>query len=420
MKKIRSKWQFLLLLFLCLLLSYDCGEEKSDTETNGKGSLEMREGIYVLHLKGTPYEMGYQHGSLMRDGIAAVTDFIDTTFGPYIEYISEATPYIEKWLPESLKEEIQGIVDGSGGAISYEMLVMFSCPIHLLNIIPIMCSSFAAANEATSDGELVHGRNMDWLFMEFAVEYPTVVIYEPEGDIIPFCSIGYPGIVGVLTGMNLEGITASIHWSDSTDENWDGKPIYPQLREIMENARSLTEAEAILTGTKRGCGANIILTDGEAKEGSVVEISANNYAVRGPVSSLVWVTNHYVSEEMKPLQDGDPSESSLNRYSRMGSLLEEHYGQIDVEKAIEIMRDHFDIDSQEYVPPETSSKTIANEETMHSIIFKPSIFNFWVAMGEMPAAMNKFVGFNLMEEIDPSYQPEEEPTDFPPAATEKP
>ncbi len=417
MKKIRNRWQSILLLFLslCLVFSYSCGEEKSGTETNGKGRLEEREGIYVLHLKGTPYEMGYQHGELMREGIVAVNEYINTTFGPYIEYISLLIPDMLRWMPESIKEEIQGIVDGSGGAISYDTLAVFSCPVHLLNIFPILCSSFAAANEATSDGELIQGRNVDWSFMDFAVEYPTVIIYEPEGGAMPFCSIGYPGIVGLLTGMNLEGITASALWSDSTDENWEGKPIDLQLREIMENARSLTEAEAILTGTKRGCGTNIILADGIGKQASVVELSASHYAIRGPVSNLVWVTNHYVSEEMEPWQDGPPTVSSLNRYSRMGDLLDDNVSSLNVEKAIEIMRDHFDIDLQKDVPPETSRTTIANQGTMHSIIFKPSKLNFWVAMGEQPAVMNKFIGFNLLEEIDPGYQPEEEPQDFPPA-----
>ncbi|MCP6769329.1 hypothetical protein NL529_31225, partial [Klebsiella pneumoniae] len=32
----------------------------------GAGWLELIDGYPVLHLKGTPYEMGYQHGALMK------------------------------------------------------------------------------------------------------------------------------------------------------------------------------------------------------------------------------------------------------------------------------------------------------------------------------------------------------------------
>ena len=33
----------------------------------GKGYLELVDGYRVLHVKGTPYEMGYQHGTLLSD-----------------------------------------------------------------------------------------------------------------------------------------------------------------------------------------------------------------------------------------------------------------------------------------------------------------------------------------------------------------
>ena len=35
----------------------------------GQGFLESVDGYRVLHLKGTPYEMGYQQGALLKDDI---------------------------------------------------------------------------------------------------------------------------------------------------------------------------------------------------------------------------------------------------------------------------------------------------------------------------------------------------------------
>ncbi|HBJ35034.1 MAG TPA: hypothetical protein DDZ51_09815, partial [Planctomycetaceae bacterium] len=49
----------------------DCVDSK-DAETIatcGKGWLERINGYHVLHLKGTPYEMGYQHGVLLKDSV---------------------------------------------------------------------------------------------------------------------------------------------------------------------------------------------------------------------------------------------------------------------------------------------------------------------------------------------------------------
>ena len=35
----------------------------------GDGWLETIDGYAVLHLKGTPYEMGYQHGALLKESV---------------------------------------------------------------------------------------------------------------------------------------------------------------------------------------------------------------------------------------------------------------------------------------------------------------------------------------------------------------
>ncbi len=35
----------------------------------GEGWLELIDGYPVLHLKGTPYEMGFQHGALLKEPI---------------------------------------------------------------------------------------------------------------------------------------------------------------------------------------------------------------------------------------------------------------------------------------------------------------------------------------------------------------
>ena len=43
--------------------------EDGDAKLFGGGGLEQRDGLYVLRLSGSPYEMGYQHGKLLSDEI---------------------------------------------------------------------------------------------------------------------------------------------------------------------------------------------------------------------------------------------------------------------------------------------------------------------------------------------------------------
>ncbi|MDQ1257718.1 MAG: hypothetical protein QG656_2324, partial [Candidatus Hydrogenedentes bacterium] len=43
-------------------------------DPNEKGYVEEIDGTTVLHVKGSPYEMGYQHGALLRERAKAATD----------------------------------------------------------------------------------------------------------------------------------------------------------------------------------------------------------------------------------------------------------------------------------------------------------------------------------------------------------
>jgi isopenicillin-N N-acyltransferase like protein len=78
----------------------------------------------ILHLNGTPYENGFQHGKIMKNRISELVglwkkdieekyqisaDKFITTFLDSTDYI----PAIKKWTPDLL-EEIKGISDGSG------------------------------------------------------------------------------------------------------------------------------------------------------------------------------------------------------------------------------------------------------------------------------------------------------------------
>lgn len=57
------------LLLLTLLVLMPLTVSAQTVARCGSGWLEMIDGYPVLHLKGTPYEMGYQHGALMKESV---------------------------------------------------------------------------------------------------------------------------------------------------------------------------------------------------------------------------------------------------------------------------------------------------------------------------------------------------------------
>ena len=89
--------------------------------------MEKRGDIYMLHLKGSAYERGYQHGKLLRDEIrlGVVNQYADVVargqggfsirnwlLEKYVDY--RVFRPLEKAQPKDLLAELKGISDGCG------------------------------------------------------------------------------------------------------------------------------------------------------------------------------------------------------------------------------------------------------------------------------------------------------------------
>ena len=64
---------------MLLLALWACVPLRAETKTIarcGEGFLEDVDGYKVLHLKGTPYEIGYQQGALLKDDIRELVRFL--------------------------------------------------------------------------------------------------------------------------------------------------------------------------------------------------------------------------------------------------------------------------------------------------------------------------------------------------------
>jgi len=113
-----------------------------------------------------------------------------------------ALPYI----PQRFIDEMQGIADGSEGKIDYDIL-------RRINMIPEItqaaCTILGAWGEATESNTLLHLRALDWDENAPVSQYPSVIIYEPsEEGSNTFANIGFAGLIGVLTAMSKNGISA--------------------------------------------------------------------------------------------------------------------------------------------------------------------------------------------------------------------
>ncbi len=234
------------------------------------------DGVLVLHLEGTPYAMGYQHGTLLgeraRQDLRAIVAFAEH-YGYSSQDLLNAWSAAQPYIPSEYIEEMQGIADATN--VSLDQVAM-------AHMVPsfLHCSSFAAWGNATVDGQLYYARSFDFpLYIRDPVSGALVqdnvvlIVREPTGG---YASVdpSFAGMVGSDGGFNEHGIATDVLSCWSNDERHAGTPLMFRQREILDHAASLSEALAILDGNRTE-GWNCILADGTTRCGYAIEQTAN-------------------------------------------------------------------------------------------------------------------------------------------------
>lgn len=343
----------------------------------GAGWLEKINGYPVLHLKGTPYEMGYQQGALLKDSIDGnMHNLLDikadqtlVQFGPVkIKPRAAIQGIIEiqkKYVPAKYFEELEGLAAGSGQPLE---------DVRVANFIPEMfhCSGFAIMNSATEDGTLYHGRVLDYAIDWGLQEHAVIVVAEPEGG-IPFVNVTYAGFIGSVTGMNAENVSIGEMGGGGLGF-WGGVPMSFLLREALEKGHNLDEAIAVFRDNPRTCQYFYVLADGKTNRAVGMEASWNVFSLVQP-------------GEAHPLLPTAVPDCVLlsagSRYEELARRAQAAHGKLTPTAALELM-----------------SRPVAMKSNLHNVLFEPKTTRFWVANASsdgQPAAEQEYHAFQLTE-----------------------
>ena len=344
----------------------------------GQGFLEEVDGYRVLHLKGAPYEMGYQQGALLKDDVRESVRFLFDVKAKELKVevagfnllnpkraIAGIAATQKKFVPARYYEELRGIADASGLPLQ---------DVICANFIPELfhCSGFALSGSATKDGTLYHGRILDygcdWKLQEHAV----LTIAEPDGK-IPFVNVTYAGFIGSVTGMNAKKISVG-EMGGAGLGHWDGVPMAILVRMALEEADTLDKAVSIFKDHPRTCEYYYVIADGNTGQGVGMEASWNVFTVvkMGEANSKL---PHAVKDAVV-LSAGD-------RYEELSRRVKAGHGAFDAESARHLM-----------------DRPVAMNSNLHSVLFETATSRLWVAnaspSGE-PAVLQPYHAFQLSE-----------------------
>jgi isopenicillin-N N-acyltransferase like protein len=398
------------ILLIALAVSPAFAGEPKVVAREGKGRLETLDGHRILHLAGTPREMGLQHGRLLRDVIRKNVLAIwnnETALGKeplYLAYKAARGSMHRRLLPHVPKrflEEIRGLAEGAG--LSYEQVLC-------ANLFPeaFHCSGMALMGKATRDRSLYHVRILDYMTEAGLQDAAVNIICEPEKG-HAFLNVSFAGFVGSVTGMNRAGVCVG-EMGGAGQLYWDGTPMSFLVRDVLERAGDLASARKIFRDAKRTCEYYYVISDGKARDAYGVQATPKRIHFVRPGEPFALI-------DLRPAPRGDSTHrrvtsgkfeeqkffrrlrgptgtitihtppadtvviSGLDRYALFCKRLEKRYGKVDEKALMEMVR-----------------RPVSMKSNLHVAIFHPETLRAWIAVAApdgSPACNQPYVEIRL-------------------------
>lgn len=268
------------------------------------------------------------------------------------------------------------------------------------DLMLVGCTSFAVWNDKTHDGKLLVGRNFDFYVNDDFSKNKIIAFVKPNSG-YPFMSISWAGMIGVTSGMNLEGITVTLNAGKSSIPMQSKTPISLIAREILQYAKTIDEAIAIAQSRDVFVSESILVTSGDENKAVIIEMSPNLFAVYDQKNlNEIICSNHFQSEVYA--NDARNIEHKLKSHSTYRwDKVNESINTLEVlntNDVISILRDTKGLNDKEL--------GLGNEKALnqlyahHSVVFKPSDRLVWVSSN--PNQLAAFTAYDLNEIFNPN------------------
>ncbi len=371
-----------------------------------------RQGQWELYVDGNPYELGLKTGNLTQE-------LFNQQEQIFIDKIDSLVPskgkqnLLRKFLAwfnrkmyrnidEQYKAEIYGMAQYASKDFDYiakpYQRVMYFHGAHdighaLQDLALVGCSSFAAWGNQTKDGKMIIGRNFDFYVGDEFAKNKIIAFINPD-DGHKFMSVTWGGFIGVISGMNDQGLTVTINAGKSDFPLVAKTPISLVTREILQYASTIDEAIAIAKKREVFVSESIFVGSAKDKRAAIIEVSPKNFGVYEVENSNQLIcSNHFQSAAYandKKNQQHILESHSQYRYERMEELLGQT-PKVTPEIAVDILRNKKGLDDQRigYGNEKALNQLLAH----HGIVFQPEDLRVWVSSN--PYQLGEFVAYDL-------------------------
>ncbi len=269
--------------------------------------------------------------------------------------------------------EMKGLAQASG--LTYED-VLYLNVFYNLTTDQVACRQLVLWGDHTADGELLHARNLDWRdYRGDPLKRNNLILnVKPEGG-IEYLMLTWPGLTGVLTGTNHEGITVAFNTLSGGWQPRAAEPIFFTLKRVLRSCKTLDEAIVTIRDAKPLGNGSIMISSAKEKRAAVVEVFDGQVGERESKDGVIGNTNTGTKETGVTGPELGPAETPACAIAR------EHGTKFKPESLRSVLAD---------------PKVLATNNIV-SVIFNSAANEMLLSCGQNEAAKGEFHKYTLFE-----------------------
>lgn len=339
----------------------------------------------IIEASGTPYEIGFKHGSLAKEKVLGSIETYKIMFkqwssldweeakirsSKYVKFVEEADP--------DLIEEVRGVADGAG--VSFEDIMTLNARSEVVfaqHKTLDGCTAFSCTPEATKNGHVLIGQNWDW--KEQAIDNLIILKIKQRSKPDIFM-VTEAGIIGKI-GFNSTGLGVCLNALVVAGEP-NGIPLHFVLRRILDSPSINSALDKINTQRNAGPGNYLMAyPDGCSL---TVEKTPEAWDYLYNDTGILVHTNHIISKNLQlRIKDDGPVRlpDTIIRYHMMQKMMNNENGNITVDYIKSCLRSHHQF--PEGICHHVNVKAAPSNQftTAFSIIMDINTSEVWLTLG---------------------------------------
>ena len=337
---------------------------RSRSNKKTRKNISSSSGWITVKVSGSHYDMGYQHGSILRKQIKKAKDVMKhlvkkvykVSLSDYVSKCLSLIKETEEW--KNIFDELRGICDGCSSAMTLNELIAWNMYLSMDEILNKSldkdvqrCSAFIATGSKTVDGNILMAHNTHCDYASGFISNIVMHMHPSAPNTFPFVMQTLPGLVcsstdWFISESGIIGCETTISKINYIPDFEKGVPYFFRIRKAMETGKTLDDYVSIMMEQNAGDYACSWLF-GDIKCGEIMrfELGKKTHGIDRTKDGLFYgmnsaFNNELATKETDDTELNDPTTKNGSRNVRLNQLL--NAKKLDLKYAKKVLADHYD------------------------------------------------------------------------------